>query len=120
MMRILAVDDVPFNLDVIAATFEGTTPSVEVVTAEGGAAALDLLRDGGPVDVMILDLQMPAPDGYEVLRRVRADPALATLPVVVLTASAEERDRALSLGATDFVPKPFDVGELRRRCLAAC
>ena len=72
-------------------------------------------RAGCPVpDLVLLDLNMPQMDGREVLREIRGDPALATIPVVVLTTSEAERDVAASygLGASGFVTKPVDVDEL--------
>ena len=114
--RILAVDDVPFNLEIIGTVFEDEVPAVEMVTATDGRGALDLMRRD-PVDVVLLDLQMPGLSGYDVLREMRRDPALMRTPVLVITASAEEKKRALGLGANDFVTKPFDLEELRLRCL---
>ncbi|HET6437306.1 MAG TPA: sigma-54 dependent transcriptional regulator [Anaeromyxobacter sp.] len=76
-----------------------------------GAEALTALGSG-PADAVLLDLVLPEPDGFEVLRRTRAgDPAL---PVVVLSALAQAEDvvRAMKLGATDYLPKPFDPAEL--------
>lgn len=115
--RILAVDDIPFNLEIVASAFEEVRPPVETLTAGDGRRALDLLRDGPPVDVVLLDLEMPGLSGYDVLREMRADVRLAYTPVVVVTSNGEEKKKALGLGATDFVTKPFDVEELRLRCL---
>lgn len=117
MSRILAVDDVAFNLDVIASIFEDISPRVGVVTADGGQRALDMLRAGERVDVVLLDLQMPVKSGYDVLRELRADPVFARLRVVAMSAGAEEKARAIAAGAADFIVKPFDPGELLRRCL---
>ena len=69
-----------------------------------------------PPDVVLLDILMPGIDGYEVCRRVRADPATAMLPIVMITASGpQEKVRALEVGADDFVTKPFDQSELLAR-----
>jgi two-component system response regulator AtoC len=79
--------------------------------ARGGAEALAALA-AGPVDAVLLDLVMPEPDGFEVLRRVRErDPAP---PVIVLSALSQAEDvvRAMRLGAADYLPKPFEVQEL--------
>ena len=71
---------------------------------------------GGDIDLVLLDVVMPGLDGYAVCRRLRADPATAFLPVVMITASGEqEKRRALEAGADDFVTKPFDQAELLAR-----
>ena len=65
---------------------------------------------------MLLDIVMPGIDGYEVCRRLRADPSTALLPVVMITASGEqEKVKAIEAGADDFIPKPFDQAELIAR-----
>jgi DNA-binding response OmpR family regulator len=74
-------------------------------------------------DLIILDLMMPVVDGYEALRRLQADPALRSIPVIVLTArnSVEDRKLALDLGATDYISKPWSIDDLVarvNRCLA--
>jgi two-component system response regulator AtoC len=82
-----------------------------VRAASGGAEALEALG-AAPVEAVLLDLVMPEPDGFEVLRRVRErDPKL---PVIVLSALSQTEDvvRAMKLGATDYLPKPFDPAEL--------
>ena len=71
---------------------------------------------GGDIDLVLLDVVMPGIDGYEVCRRLRADPATAFVGVVMITASGEqEKRRALDAGADDFVTKPFDQAELLAR-----
>lgn len=114
--RILAVDDIAFNLDIVAFAFDGVEPPVEVITETDGRRALDLLRQTG-ADVVLLDLEMPLISGYDVLSAIRADEELRRTPVLVLTASVAEKKKALAMGANDFVAKPFDVEELRLRCL---
>jgi two-component system, NtrC family, response regulator AtoC len=82
-----------------------------VHSAAGGAEALEALQTAA-FDAVLLDLVMPAPDGFEVLRRIRErDPRL---PVIVLSGLSETEDvvRAMKLGATDYLPKPFDPQEL--------
>jgi two-component system, NtrC family, response regulator AtoC len=79
--------------------------------ARGGVEGMAILS-AGAVDAVLLDLVMPEPDGFEVLRRIRAqDPRV---PVIVLSALSDAEDvvRAMKLGATDYLPKPFDVPEL--------
>jgi CheY-like chemotaxis protein len=87
-----------------------------VVTARGGREALSHLRSSRP-DVVLLDLMMPEVSGEDVLRELRRDPALADLPVILLTARASREDRlvGLRMGADDYLAKPVDTGELLLR-----
>jgi len=114
--RILLVEDdardAELTLNVLAAT--GAPP--EVIHLHDGAEALDFLYQRGayahldspPPAVMLLDLKMPRIDGMEVLRQVKNDPVLKTMPVVVLTSSREDSDlrETYALGANAYVVKP--------------
>lgn len=88
----------------------------KVTLAENGQRALAASRDGG-FDLMLLDIQMPELDGYEVLERLKADPALRDIPVIVLSASDETERvaRCIEMGAEDYLPKPFDPVLLQAR-----
>ena len=112
--KILVVDDEPKALFLLRTLFmpEGYT----VLEAQSGAAALALAETHAP-DVVLLDVMMPDMDGYEVCTRLRANPRLAHVPVLMLTA-LDDRDstlRGLEAGADDFITKPFDSAELRAR-----
>ena len=110
---ILAVDDVPQNTRLLQAVLEPR--GYTVVAASSGASALAVLA-GGDVDLVLLDIVMPEMDGYEVCRRIRADPSTAFVPVVMITASGDaEKRRAVEAGADDFIAKPFDSAELLAR-----
>jgi class 3 adenylate cyclase/CheY-like chemotaxis protein len=113
LARILAVDDKPENIRLLEAIL---VPSgYEVVTASSGDEALAKVRDTKP-DMVLTDIVMPGMNGYELCRRLRADPATAFLPIVTVTASgSEEKREALDAGADDFVAKPFDKTELLAR-----
>jgi CheY-like chemotaxis protein len=87
-----------------------------VLEAPGGQEGLDMIRAQRP-DLVLLDLFMPPPDGFEVLKALRARPETRLLPVVVLTAHGEEESARSSfdLGATDFLAKPFTPPQLDAR-----
>lgn len=93
-----------------------------VVTVVGdGEAAMQQVRAARP-SVMVLDLMVPKLNGFEVLKRVKGDPALATLPVLVLSAKGQAHDRQLAeeIGADDFVTKPFSNRDLIERIGRLC
>jgi two-component system response regulator len=120
-LRILLVeddDDHVFLIRRALADVEGVEVAIEVV-GDGEQAVERLARSrfepAGRPQLVLLDLKMPRMDGLEVLRRIRADEAVAELPVVVLTSSErqEDREEALRAGATWFVCKPIDGRRFR-------
>jgi two-component system phosphate regulon response regulator PhoB len=115
--RILVVDDEPDLLELVRVNLRQA--GYEVVTAETGREALESLRRSRP-ELMLLDLMLPDLSGTEVCRQVRSDPELAWLPIIMLTAKADEVDRVvgLELGADDYVTKPFSPRELVLRVRA--
>jgi len=112
--KILVVEDEPENRLLIGMIL--TTEGYHVIPAVDGADALARLASEPP-DLILLDLMMPQMNGFEVLERLRADPTTAPVPVIVLTALAQERDiaRAVSSGAQGYVIKPFEPDELLKR-----
>ena len=114
---VLVVEDEPDirNLVVHHLTREGFRCRV----AASGAEALARVRTATP-DLVVLDLMLPEMDGLEVCRRLRADPATAAIPIIMLTAKADEVDRVvgLEMGADDYVAKPFSPKELVARVRA--
>ena len=110
---VLVVDDTATNIRLLEAILEPR--GYTVVGTSSGPDALERARAGG-VDLVLLDIQMPDMNGYEVCRRLREDERTAMVPVVMITAAGnEEKVRALEAGADDFVLRPFDQAELLAR-----
>jgi len=115
---VLVVDDNPENREMLARRLgrEG----YEVLRAAGGAEALATLETA-EVDLVLLDVMMPDVNGYEVLKRLKADERLRDIPVLMISSLDEEESvaRCIELGAEDFLPKPFSPVVLRAR-VSAC
>jgi class 3 adenylate cyclase/CheY-like chemotaxis protein len=110
---ILVVDDTPQNVRLLDAIL--STRDYAVLVAASGPEALELVARQR-VDLVLLDILMPGMDGYEVCRRLRAEPATAALPIIMITSAGnQEKLTALEAGADDFIPKPFDKAELLAR-----
>jgi adenylate cyclase len=116
--HILIVDDEPFNRDVLAQELE--LLEHDTVAAVHGRDALDRLA-GETVDLILLDIMMPEMDGFEVLRRLKADARLRHVPVIMISAldDIDSVVRCVELGAEDYLPKPFDPVLLKAR-IGAC
>lgn len=115
--KILIVDDEESIRTVLTFTLEQAGYVVD--TAVNGDECLEKVYGFGP-DLVLLDLMMPAVDGWEVMRLLRANPETERLPVILLTAKGEIRDKmfALQQGATDYVTKPFAKADLLARLTA--
>ena len=118
MKRILLVEDSEKDIELALEALEEYHLANDVIVAHDGAEALDYLyrrgpfaanTDGRPV-LVLLDLKMPKVDGLEVLRKMKKDPALKCVPVVMVTSSREEQDlvRSYELGVNAYVVKPVD------------
>jgi two-component system response regulator MtrA len=112
--RVLVADDDEDILALVKAVLERA--GHEVITVHDGAQALESVQAKSP-DLVVLDISMPELDGLEVLRRVRADAVTRDLPVILLTAQAQEVDveRGYATGASAYVKKPFSPRELAER-----
>jgi adenylate cyclase len=112
--RILVVDDTPANVTLLADL--AGAKGYRVTTASSGVQALAAI-EAAPPDLVLLDVVMPGMSGYEVCRAIRANPATAILPVIMVTAldPAEERVKGLEAGADDFLTKPINRPELDAR-----
>lgn len=119
--KILLAEDDPRDVELTLAALEEHNLANEVVVARDGAEALDYLyrrgqfagRPAGHPVVVLLDLKMPKVDGLEVLRQVKSDPALKTIPIVVLTSSLQDQDivESYNLGVNAYVVKPVAFDE---------
>lgn len=117
--RILLVEDNPDDVDLTIEAFRENGFSHELYVVEDGLEALAFLRRQGShaeaprPDLILLDLNLPKQSGHEVLAKIKGDPALSTIPVVVLTSSAAEPDvkRAYELAANGYVTKPAGLEE---------
>lgn len=117
MSRVLIVDDEADVVEPLVFALEGEGHTCE--TVHNGMDALARLEDG-EWDLLILDLMLPDISGAEVCRRVRAEPRLRQLPVLILSARGDEFDRVVGfeLGADDYVTKPYSLRELILRVAA--
>ena len=113
MKHILIVDDVTTNLKCAAEVLKDT---YDVTTAKSGKAALQILREIQP-DLIMLDVNMPEMNGFEVMERIKEDPVTRDIPVIFLTAEADKENEVtgLKMGAMDFIKKPFEPDIMRSR-----
>ncbi len=113
-MRLLAIDDVPDNLVALSALLRTYLPGCDVETASSGLEGIAKARSREP-DTILLDIQMPGMDGFEVCRLLKEDPLTRHVPIVFLTArnaDSASRIRGLEIGGDAFLSKPVDPGEL--------
>ena len=102
---ILVADDEAINRELLGMIIG---EEYEVLYAEDGREALEMIRENAEhLSIAVLDLDMPGMSGLDVLKEVRRDPALNSLPIIALTSTEEEKGKSLEAGAMDFIPKPF-------------
>jgi CheY-like chemotaxis protein len=109
---VLIVDDDARNLFALTGLLEGY--GMSVIAAETGQEAIRQLNTTEGIDIVLMDIMMPDMDGYETMRRLRADPRFARLPIIALTAKAmlEDRTKCLAAGASDYASKPVNTEQL--------
>lgn len=114
---ILVADDDPDIRDIVSFRLERA--GYETVTASAGDDALRLARERTP-QLCVLDVMMPRVNGFEVVRELRGDPATASIPILMLTASVQDKDvaKGFETGADDYLKKPFNTSELLARVAA--
>src|ERR1700720_4201690 len=112
--RVLVVDDILSNVKLLEAKL--SAEYFEVITAFNGLECLSKMETGAP-DIVLLDVMMPGMEGFEVCRRIKANPKTAHIPVVMVTALDQPSDRVAGLdaGADDFLTKPVDDAALFAR-----
>jgi DNA-binding response OmpR family regulator len=115
---VLVADDDPDILNLVTLRLE--RDGYEVVGAADGERALEQAFERPP-DLALIDVSMPKLDGYEVAQRFRSDDTTKTIPIILLTARAQDSDvaRGVEAGADDYVKKPFSTTDLRSRVQAA-
>jgi CheY-like chemotaxis protein len=110
--RVLVVEDDVRNVFALSRVFEPKGAKVDI--ARNGREAVEHLRAGTQVDLVLMDVMMPEMDGLEATRRIRSMPDQASVPIIALTAKAmaDDREQCLAAGANDYIAKPLDVDKL--------
>ncbi len=113
--RILIIDDAEFNRDLLTTLLED---DYDIESAENGQQAIDILNQKwNQIDAVLLDLQMPVMDGYEVINVMKNNNWINKIPILIITGerSSETENRCFELGVSDFILKPFDAGMVKNR-----
>jgi two-component system response regulator len=124
-IEILLVEDDPQDVELTLRVLKSESAKNRIEVARDGEEALDFLFCRGPYShrspanpprLVLLDLKLPKVDGLQVLREIKASPECRSIPVVVLTSSAEQRDMVESyrLGVNSYIQKPVDIGQFRQ------
>ncbi|MBN1492997.1 MAG: response regulator [Candidatus Omnitrophica bacterium] len=108
MSTILVIEDNKDNMDLIKEILEDA--GYEIFGTETAENGIEILNRGIKVDIILMDVSLPKLDGYEATRRIKENPRLADIPVIMLTAHAmeEDRDKGFEAGCNDFLTKPVD------------
>jgi putative two-component system response regulator len=114
LATVLVVDDTPGNIDLLQGIL---APAYRVKVAANGARALEIAAQADPPDLILLDIMMPDLDGYQVIRRLKADPKTRGIPVLFITAkeSPEDEQKGFDLGCVDYITKPISAPRVRAR-----
>ncbi|WP_207421691.1 HAMP domain-containing protein [Desertivirga brevis] len=110
--KVLVVDDDVRNLFALTAAFERS--KLQVITAESGREALEILNDNKDIDIVLMDIMMPEMDGYETIQWIRKEPKNKQLPIIAVTAKAMigDRQKCIASGASDYITKPVKTDQL--------
>jgi len=111
---VLIVDDTPENIDLLGDFLE---QDYTIKVAVNGEKALKIASSENPPDIILLDIEMPIMDGYEVCRHLKAHPQTRDIPIIFVTAKSDESDetKGLELGAVDYITKPFSPSIVQAR-----
>ena len=114
MTKILLVEDNELNRDMLSRRL--SRKGFDVECAIDGGQCMDYLGSGRP-DLILMDINLPGRDGYELTREIRANPAIASIPVIALTAHAMsgDREKSLDAGCDDYDTKPVDIKRLLKK-----
>ena len=118
MPKILIVDDEPYNVDYLEQELEDL--NYETIAAVNGQEALDKIKSESP-DLVLLDIMMPIMDGFTVLKKVKEDPSIRHIPVIIISAMTDLESvvKGIENGAEDYLPKPFEPTLLQARIAAS-
>jgi len=118
MAKILIVDDEPYNVDYLEQELEDL--NYETSTAVNGQEALDKIKSESP-DLVLLDIMMPIMDGFTVLQKVKEDPSIRHIPIIIISAMTDLDSvvKGIEYGAEDYLPKPFEPTLLQARIAAS-
>jgi len=110
--KVLVVDDDVRNIFVLNSLLE--RHGMQVISATNGKDAINIVEDSNDLSLLLMDIMMPEMDGYETIRRIRANPKFRLLPIIALTAKAMkgDREKCLEAGASDYVAKPVNTDQL--------
>ncbi|MDD4645582.1 MAG: response regulator, partial [Bacteroidales bacterium] len=110
--KVLLVDDDMRNIFALSKVFE--EKGIDVLKAENGLKALEILKNHSDVNLILMDIMMPEMDGFEAIQEIRKDKSFKETPIIAVTAKAmkEDRQKCLDAGASDYVSKPIDIAKL--------
>ena len=112
-IHLLMVEDDMFNRLLLVSLLSKYS-NVTVIEAKNGIEALDKLNEH-KIDIILLDIHMPEMDGFETLHHIHNNKEIAHIPVMILSSDEVEEKKSLELGATAFIPKPFDLKALEQQ-----
>ncbi|WP_163930019.1 diguanylate cyclase [Paraferrimonas sp. SM1919] len=114
MAKILIVDDAPENIQLIAQLLKS---DYQLMVAKNGLQALDIINSGTLPDLVLLDIEMPELDGYQVCKQLKSNAQTQSIPIIFLTSKTQEQEEeyGLSLGAVDYIGKPVQPAILKAR-----